>query len=472
MTFKKRTKLVCTIGPASADVETLVKMIQAGMNVARLNFSHGQYKEHKKLISNIRKAEKITGVTITILQDLQGPKIRLANLPEEGYKLKKSQQIILSTSEDQNLEKKTPIIESGYKLLHKDIKKGDTVLIDDGLIELKALKVSKKHVYCRVIIPGVLHSHKGINLPNSKITTATITRKDKEDLNFGLKNKVDMVALSFVKDAKNIKDLRKLMGKKQIKVVAKIERHEAISNLKEIIEETDGVMVARGDLALDITPAQVPLAQKKMIKLSNAYGKPVITATQVMHSMIENPRPTRAEISDAANAVIDHTDAIMLSNESATGKFPVQTVKTLNDISSTIEEEMSKSNTLQEYSLHSSKFQNFNHLCLNACELALDTKADYIIVFTTDGYTAREVSKHRPFTQIITVTNNKQALRELNLSWGQNDIHYLNIKEDSKNKSTKIINYLKKNKIIGTKKLAVLIFNASKTESQITLEKL
>jgi len=312
---KKNTKIICTLGPSSDSISEIEALVKAGMNLARLNFSHGTHKFHKKLLANLRKIEKRTGKTIGIIQDLQGPKIRIGEMPKQGITLKKGQTCILTMQNiTGEIKAKTPVLPVQYKNLIKDVKKGDTILINDGLIELQVQRKSTHDIICRTKVGGLVTSHKGINVPTASITAPCLTAKDKKDLAFGLKNNVDFVALSFVKSASDIKNLRKRIekAKKKTKIIAKIERHEAVKNLEAITKETDALMVARGDMGVEIPAEQVPIVQKRMMRIANKERKPVITATQVLQSMVENARATRAEISDAANAVYDHTDAIML----------------------------------------------------------------------------------------------------------------------------------------------------------------
>lgn len=468
--FTKNTKIVCTLGPSSDSVKEITGLIQAGMNVARLNFSHGTHEHHAKIIRNIKKAEKITGKRIGILQDLQGPKIRLGELPKEGFKLKKDELITISTKKFEGRKDgkiyKVPI---QYKDFVKDVKKGDIVLIDDGLVELKVIKKSKTEVSCKVIFGGLIKSRKGVNLPTSDVSSRTITSKDKKDLEFGLKHNVDFVALSFVKDKKDIEDLKKLITKsgKNAHVIAKIERHEAVENLREIIKATDGVMVARGDLGTDIPAEKVPIIQKKMIALSNRYGKPVITATHVLQSMVKKSRATRAEVSDAANAIFDRTDAIMLSNESAVGKYPIKATTTLTKVASAIEKELEKDDDLLEEHLSHRSKTTINATCQNACELARDTKSSAIVVYTDNGYTARHIAKHRHFIPIITITPHEKTARQLTLAWGINKVFVKRI-PTAANQATQIFKFLKKGKVIKKGDKVVIVCHASKKESIIS----
>ncbi len=464
--YQKNTKIVCTLGPSSDSISEITKLVQAGMNVARLNFSHGTYEHHAQLISNIHEVEKASGKTIGILQDLQGPKIRLGAMPEKGILVKKGEIFTLTAKKIVGSKKgKSTIVPIQFQTLINSLKPDETILISDGLIQAKVLSKHEKNAKCIMQCGGILKSHMGISFPNSKVTLPAITAKDKEDLKFGLKHNVDFVALSFVKSAKDIETLRELIKKhgKTTQIVAKIERHEAIDNLEEIIMAADAIMVARGDLGIDIPAEQVPIAQKRMIHLSNKYGKPVITATEVLLSMVTSPRATRAEISDAANAVFDRTDAIMLSNESAVGKYPSKACATLSKVAETVESEMQK---YEELIYLPKQGAHTNSDCLSACELSLNTSSDYLIVYTTDGYTAREIAKHRIFTPIIVITPSEKVSRELTLVWGLNRIFTKKI--SSKNKVSEIVDFLKKEKVLKVSQRIVIVCNASSKEKLIS----
>lgn len=334
--MKKHTQIIATIGPACADEKTLTAMVKAGMNMARLNFSHGDYKEFKEMIKNIRKVAKKLKTEVAIMQDLQGPKIRIGRLPEEGLLIKENEKFVLSTKSCVN---KVKCITLKYKGLPHDVKKGDTILIDDGLFECEVTRKTKEQIFCTAKNKWRLMSNKGIAVPSASISKNPLTEKDLRDLDFGLKNKVDYVALSFVRDAKDVKKLKKLIKKQKSKtlVIAKIERHEAMKNLKKIVKKSDMIMVARGDLGVDMEPEMLPILQKQIIAECKKQGKPVIVATQILQSMINSPQPTRAEISDAATAVFEEADALMLSNETAVGKYPVKAVKTLSKVAANVE---------------------------------------------------------------------------------------------------------------------------------------
>lgn len=327
---KRRTKIVCTVGPASSGTATLEKMIRAGMDVARLNFSHATHDDHRRLIRSIRYAAKKAKKHVSILGDLQGPKIRLGFLPEAGVELPTGKQVTLTTSTDKYANGKIPVT---YKQLHKDLKKGHRILIQDGIYELVVTRVAGKNIQAKVVNGGTVTSHKGMNFPDSTLKVPVLTDKDKDDAIFAIGQGVDWMALSFVTSAAPVKFLKQLIkrntpkSKRQARVIVKIEKHEAIDRFKEILAVADGIMIARGDLGVEIDAEEVPVRQKELIHACRDAGKPVIIATQMLDSMIRNPRPTRAEVSDVANAVFDCTSAVMLSGESASGKYPVQAVK-------------------------------------------------------------------------------------------------------------------------------------------------
>lgn len=459
--YNKKTKIVCTLGPASDSVTEISKLIAAGMNVARLNFSHGTYAHHLQLIENIHRAEKLSGKTIGILQDLQGPKIRLGKLPEPGIKMKKGEIFILTGKKiTGHQSKEKTIVPIQYQKLISNLKSGEQILLNDGLIEAKVISISNKNAKCKMLNGGVLRSHMGISFPKSKITLPAITVKDRNDLKFGLKNDVDYIALSFVKSQKDIQQLRDLIKKshKNTKIIAKIERHEAIENLEEIIKTADAIMVARGDLGIDIPAEEVPLIQKRIIHLSNKYNKPVITATEVLLSMVTNPRATRAEISDAANAILDRTDAIMLSNESAVGKYSTKATATLSKVAVRVEAELKTNSSIFS---QISNFRN-NELtsikAIEACDLSSKTKADFLIVKSADGLLAREVATQRIFTPIIIFTETEKIKRELTLVWGIN-----RVQTSKKIKESEIIHLLKKEKILKKRSRIVIVSDDKNT---------
>ncbi|MCC6643937.1 pyruvate kinase [Candidatus Peregrinibacteria bacterium] len=465
--FNKKTKIVCTLGPATLATNTLVKLIQNGMNVARLNFSHGDYAEQLELINNIHQAEKITGQTVAIMQDLQGPKIRLGELPEQGVTIKTGEKFILDTG-TKIFHQQGKVIPVQYQDLHKDVSKDDIILIEDGLIKTRVVSVKKTQITVRSLTPGILKTHKGLNVPTASISADPLTKKDLADLKFGLKHQVDLIALSFVRHAKDIERLRKLIRNygSEAKIIAKIERHEALKNLEKIIQATDGVMVARGDLGVETPAEEVPIAQKMMVRLSGKMGKPVIIATEMLQSMIEKPRATRAEISDAANAVFDHTDALMLSNETAVGKYPVEAVRTLATVAEKIEK-FQKTNKFTRLRLYDFQEPDPNEICHMATKLADETEAALIVTVTGKGFTAREVAKQRSFTPILVITPDQIVKRQLQLVWGINKIIISKVQ-----KPEEIASLLKKNKLVKKGQKIVIVSNASSQERQIFLKQI
>lgn len=461
--YLKKTKIVCTLGPSSDSVSEIVGLIQAGMNVARLNFSHGTYDHHKKIIKNIHKAEKITGKTVAIMQDLQGPKIRIGKLPDAGIKVRKGTLIKLIGEQIIGSENKKEVtLAVQHKSILKAVKKGDTVLFKDGLIEAKVVRKNPDNVVLKVVFGGLLTSNNGLSLPDSQLNIPTITEKDLADLKFGLKMDVDFVALSFVKNQKDIENLRKLIAKsgKKPDIIAKIERHEAVKNLASIIKATDAVMVARGDLGTDIPPEQVPIVQKRIIALSNRYGKPVITATQVLQSMITESIATRAEISDAANAVFDHTDAIMLSNETAVGRYARKAAKTLTKVAITVEMEMKKNPEILA-----------NPAASNDAEFAHDENADFIVIYSENGEVAKSIAKHRPFTEMILISPDEKIIRKSQLTWGINRSYKAKYPNDNEKRNAAIIKLLTKEKLLKKgMKINVIAQNSSKESSISTIK--
>jgi pyruvate kinase len=416
----KRTKIVCTIGPASKDAKILRKMIEAGMDCARLNFSHGKYSDHAELIKYIRQVAADVDHPVAFLADLQGPRVRIGALKKDDIKLEKGKEVILTTDENDKGDK----IPVTYANLHQDVEKGDILLLNDGLLKLEVLKVIDKDIICEVILGGPIFSNKSINVSTATLNIPATTEKDTWDLEFAVKNDVDWVALSFVKDEKDILDLKtrikkleeKYEIKEKIKVIAKIEKHEAVKNFDKILAVSDGIMVARGDLGIEMPIEKLPIIQKEIIQKCLIAAKPVITATQMLLSMVENPQPTRAETSDVANAVIDHTDAVMLSQESAVGKFPVETVQTMSNIIK--DAEQSSYDDINVYD-HKEEIMPIDvAISLAGSTLARDVKAKAILVVTISGDTARMVSRHRPELPIIVTAESEKVRRQLALSWG------------------------------------------------------
>lgn len=411
----KKTKIIATIGPASNSKDTVRKLIESGVNVFRLNFSHGTKKEKVATVKMVREAEKESGRTIAILQDLQGPKIRVGTLPEESVYLKPGTVATLTI-----LKPKEGEIPVQYKGIVDDVSKGNRILLDDGLLELKVISKRTNKIKAKVIVGGILYSNKGINLPDATLTIPALSEKDREDLKIGLSHDVDYVALSFVKTPKDIDDLRKLITKekKQTKIIAKIERHEAISNIDEIIQKSDAIMVARGDLGIELSQERVPLLQKEIVKKSMVFGKPVIIATQMLDSMIRNPRSTRAETSDIANAILDGADAVMLSGETAVGKYPLNAVRAMRRVAMGTERWALDKDIFIGRSVRKQVESVSEGIAKSACQLVNNLDARLIINATYSGETTRAVAKFRPHANILTLTHTEKTARELSLVWG------------------------------------------------------
>jgi len=421
----KRTKIVCTIGPASESVAALEAMLKAGMNVARLNFSHGEYKHHALLIRHLREASKNTGIPVSLMQDLQGPRIRTGVISGAGIKIEPGQTVVLAP-EDTWQKVKAPtggvVVPIQFPQLVKFVHRGGRIFINDGLFELEITKTQKltKLVYCRVVAGGVVTSHRGMNVPGANIRVDVLTAKDRADLKFGLEQGVDWVALSFVQAAKDVEELRtlitKLSPKRSVGIIAKIERQQAVDHFSAILKAADGIMVARGDLGIELPPEQIPILQKDMVSACVAAAKPVIVATQMLESMIKNRRPTRAEVSDVANAVIDHTDAVMLSGESASGDYPVEAVSVMaRTIAHT--EQSPYDDLLMPVAASTHPAPSVG-VARSISALVRHTKAQAVIVFSSTGTAARLVARFRPETNIIAVTPSFAVARRLLLSWG------------------------------------------------------
>ncbi|GAK38751.1 pyruvate kinase [Paenibacillus urinalis] len=413
----RKTKIVCTIGPSSESLENTKKLIMAGMNVARLNFSHGDFEEHGGRIKTIRAASDELNKSVAILLDTKGPEIRTGKLEVEPIELVQDEYITLTTEEILGNKDRLSIT---YKDLPSDVSPGSTILIDDGLIGLTVEEVSETDIKCRIVNGGTIKSKKGVNVPGVAISLPGITEKDANDIIFGIEQGIDFIAASFVRKASDVLEIRELLDKHNaghIQIISKIENQEGVDNLDEILEVSDGLMVARGDLGVEIPAEDVPVVQKRMIEKCNIAGKPVITATQMLDSMQRNPRPTRAEASDVANAIFDGTDAIMLSGETAAGKYPVESVLTMARIAEKAESALNyrelykKQRIAQETTVTEAISQS---VAISAYEL----HAKAILTSTESGYTARMVSKYRPEAPIVAVTNEDRTMRRLALTWG------------------------------------------------------
>lgn len=406
------TKIVATIGPASDSPEVLRKMMLAGMNVARLNFSHGKYEDHAERIKRLRLVAAELELPLMLLQDLQGPKIRVGDLPGEGIVLNEDSRLTLVPIVDYMGEPDTVGIDYAY--IAEEAEPGTQVLLDDGLLELQVEKIVGNAVRCQVIEGGLLKSHKGVNFPTLNLRLPSVTEKDKQDLDFGVEQGVDIISLSFVRKPDDIQLLRSLLKEKgsSIPVLAKLEKPQAIANLEAIVNECDAIMVARGDLGVEMSPEKVPLIQKQIIKLCNQKGIPVITATQMLDSMIHSPRPTRAEASDVANAIIDGTDAVMLSGESAVGNYPVEAVRMLARIATEVE----RSIQFVNYPPNRTEDTDAISEALHAIDSTI--KLQCVVAFTETGYTAKLASEERPSVPIVAYTADPKVYHRLSLHWG------------------------------------------------------
>lgn len=418
----KKTKILATIGPASNNYEMIKSLAMAGANVFRLNFSHGSHEVHQEVIKIIRQVNKEMNCNLGILQDLQGPKIRVGEVENNGVEIKPGDKITITNDP---VVGTATLVSTVYKNLPQDVQTGEHILIDDGNLEVVVNDTDGKNVNCTVIHGGILKSRKGINLPNTKVSAPSLTEKDIEDLYFGLEQDVDWIALSFVRSAEDIHDLRNRIqaAGKHCKIVAKIEKPEALENIDEIIAATDAIMVARGDLGVEVPMEIVPLWQKKMVEKCKVACKPVIIATQMMESMIQNPRPTRAETNDVATAVLDGADAVMLSAETASGKYPVNAVKAMTSIITYLEENADIYHNLYKIDESNDTFLS-NNLILMASRLSRNVKAKAIVGITSSGFTGFRLASHRPSASIFVFTRNQKLLTQMSLVWGVRAYYY------------------------------------------------
>ncbi|CDQ18282.1 pyruvate kinase [Halobacillus karajensis] len=415
----RKTKIVSTIGPASESVEKLTQLIEAGMNVTRLNFSHGDFEEHGARIKNIREASKATGKTVAVLLDTKGPEIRTGTLKDGEVYLEKGSTAYV-TMED--IEGDAERFSVTYPGLINDVHPGSKILLDDGLVELQVDEIHKENneIKTTVLNNGPLKNKKGVNVPNVSVNLPGITEKDAKDIEFGIEQGVDFIAASFVRRASDVLEIKELLEKHKanhIQIIPKIENQEGVDNIDEILEVSDGLMVARGDLGVEIPAEDVPLVQKRLIRKCNEAGKPVITATQMLDSMQRNPRPTRAEASDVANAIFDGTDAIMLSGETAAGDYPVEAVQTMHNIASKTETGLNHMGLLQERTKHSDMTIT-DAISQSVTHTAINLNAAAIVTPTESGHTARMISKYRPKAPIVAITSDEEVNRKLSLVWG------------------------------------------------------
>lgn len=412
----RRTKIVCTIGPATQSPEQISKLIAAGMDVARLNFSHGDHNSHLEAIRCLRRISAEQGREIGILQDLGGPKIRLGTLPVASLDLERGQRVWLSTEESSDPQ----IIPVHYPYLVEDVAVGDRLLLADGTVELTVKEKRQNRLLCTVAVGGAIQSHKGINLPSSTLRIPAFTDKDRQDLLFGLEHQVDFVALSFVRSEKDLQPVHEIVDALESRplLIAKIEKPQAVARLEEIVKSVDGVMVARGDLGVEMPLEEVPMIQKRIIATARRMAKPVITATQMLRSMMDNPRPTRAEATDVANAVLDGTDAVMLSDETAVGSFPIEAVTILDRLTQATEPYLDDSGGLMTEALTDLLPATAAAISRAAGRLIIDLRAAAVVASTSSGSTARLVACFRPCCPIVGLTPHVQTLRQLTLSWG------------------------------------------------------
>ncbi|PWJ57648.1 pyruvate kinase [Dyadobacter jejuensis] len=422
----KKTRIVATVGPTSETKEMLLSLAQAGVNVFRLNFSHGTHADHLARLTTIRQINEEHGMNLAILQDLQGPKIRIGLVEDkDGVLIEAGNKLILSNTEVLGTAQK---VSTPYDGMYNDVKIGDRILMDDGKLEVLVTGIEGTDVVTEVVYGGLLKSKKGVNLPNTRVSMPSVTAKDYEDLEFGLEHNAEWIALSFVRTAAEIIKVKEYIQSKGklSKVVAKIEKPEAIENIDEIIAATDAIMVARGDLGVELPAEEVPMIQKMIVEKCNKAGKPVIVATQMLESMIDSPRATRAELNDVANSVLDGADAVMLSAETASGKYPLLAVESMTR---TIERVESNTNAVYfKYHAYVNEHEGVNKLndnvVMSACRLARDTQAAAIIGITSSGYTSFRLSHHRPKAKLILFTSNKMLMNQLALYWGTKVFYY------------------------------------------------
>jgi len=419
----KKTKIVATLGPASSDKETLRQMFLSGLNVCRLNFSHGSHEDHAAVVKTIRELNDETGLNVAILADLQGPKIRTNEMENNGVELVNGSIVTIGIEKVVGTAQRFSI---NYEKLPQDVQAGERILLDDGKLALEVVATDgKKEFTAKVIHGGILSSKKGVNFPNTRISMPSLTPKDLEDLDFALAQDVDWIGLSFVRSARDIIELKHIIATKnaKAKVIAKIEKPEAIDDIDEIIRESDGLMVARGDLGVEVPFQKVPLIQKMLITKCITQAKPIIVATQMMETMINNITPTRAEVNDVANAVLDGADAVMLSGETSVGKFPIEVIKTIANIVTEMEQFEGIYNKEELPERNQARFIT-DSICFNACRLSQRVEANAILTMSFSGYTAYKIASQRPKSTIFVFTSNQQILTQLNLVWGVRAFYY------------------------------------------------
>ena len=412
----RRTKIVCTLGPATSDLETMKKLIENGMSAARVNFSHGTYESHAETIAKLKQAREEMNAPIPLILDTKGPEIRVKTFKEEKVRLEEDATFTLTTRE---VEGDSSIVSVTYEDLPKDLHRGSRVLIDDGLVELVVEDLTETDVICKVINGGIVKSRKGVNLPGVKVHLPSLMEKDIEDLKFGVANGFDIVAASFIRSAADVVKIRQVLeenGGSHIHIISKIENQQGVDKIDKILEVSDGIMVARGDLGVEIPPEEVPLVQKRLIAKANQLGKPVITATQMLESMTHSPRPTRAEANDVANAIFDGSDAIMLSGETAAGAYPLEAVATMSRIA--LKAESAIDYAAKTIYTEPARINITNAVSRAVCETAAELNTAAITTITRSGFTARMIAKHRPTCPLIASTPDERVWRQMNLIWG------------------------------------------------------
>lgn len=413
----RKTKIVCTLGPATNDVEIMKLLIQNGMDAARINFSHGTYETHAETIAKLKQAREELNAPIPLILDTKGPEIRVKTFKEDKVRLEEDATFTLTTRE---VEGDVNIVSVTYADLPKDVHRGSRILIDDGLIELKVEDITETDVVCKVVNGGVVKSRKGVNLPGVEVNLPSLMEKDIEDLKFGVENGFDIVAASFIRSAEDVLKIRRVLeenGGGQMHIISKIENQQGVENIDKILEASDGIMVARGDLGVEIPPEEVPLVQKILIAKANRIGKPVITATQMLESMVHSPRPTRAEANDVANAIFDGSDAIMLSGETAAGAYPLEAVATMARIALKAESAVDYAAKLAN-TTEPARVNITNAISMAACATAAELKTAAITTVTKSGFTARMISRYRPACPLIASTSDETVWRQMNLIWG------------------------------------------------------
>ena len=413
----RKTKIVCTLGPATNDVEIMKQLIQNGMDAARINFSHGTYETHAETIAKLKQAREELNAPIPLILDTKGPEIRVKTFKEDKVRLEEDATFTLTTRE---VEGDVHIVSVTYADLPKDVHRGSRILIDDGLIELKVEDITETDVVCKVVNGGVVKSRKGVNLPGVEVNLPSLMEKDIEDLKFGVENGFDIVAASFIRSAEDVLKIRRVLeenGGGQMHIISKIENQQGVENIDKILEASDGIMVARGDLGVEIPPEEVPLVQKILIAKANRIGKPVITATQMLESMVHSPRPTRAEANDVANAIFDGSDAIMLSGETAAGAYPLEAVATMARIALKAESAVDYAAKLAN-TTEPARVNITNAISMAACATAAELKTAAITTVTKSGFTARMISRYRPACPLIASTSDETVWRQMNLIWG------------------------------------------------------